>query len=674
MTPELIQAILWIPFAIIVLIAGVIFCISGYQKGLWRALIALGATVVAALLSILLAKLLSAAIAPAVWNSIAGQLEEINQIGMVASLLEGLVGMVVSLVLFSLMMFIFTIVLRIVSYHIKKEKLCPTKKSMRFGGMAVGAVSAVIYTLLLLMPLYGTLGAYVPAVETLLSLQQEQGEAQNLLRAISMHPVVKMSGSGPVSAAYGGLVEFQMGEATVNIPQMTEAMDKTMTAFENVMSADGADAIEKAQELIQVLRQEVVETPWFYSLSMEVVSELQKELDKEDIEGKEIVLEILDILDCPRKEFGENCAAILDFMGYALEQDIVSILDEEDMDRLYSSGIVQQAGALANVSEQSVAVKELLLSGMLYSAFDDNFAEASAFLDRHELGAVTDPKEQEREAEVFLMLLSGEGNRAEMIMRHPNLGEPAFWDLVQQSSFAEAIGLTRSDEAYLAEFLNNNAQAQQKVVARLKQCAAMPMDQSTFLKDCRTMAEILNMAEGEDNWYLDTTDAQIIRFAFETIGKERLASAARAGAAEWYTLSLSAIQTVEKNPELIVRQSQYGTYREDYLRYCVDMFRLFSTIKSGKMYTSASKAWSNDPYDVLRAVDGYLESRSMSVILEDMINAGGKDPLGLGRYMNSSQKSALKTILGEIVSNYSGDARTAAAEKAAIFRKFFQIS
>ena len=43
MSPQFIGTLLWIPFALVVLIAGLIYGIGGYKKGLWRALGSLGA-------------------------------------------------------------------------------------------------------------------------------------------------------------------------------------------------------------------------------------------------------------------------------------------------------------------------------------------------------------------------------------------------------------------------------------------------------------------------------------------------------------------------------------------------------------------------------------------------------------------------------------------------------
>ena len=70
MDTSMINLILWIPFLLAVVITGLIFMIGGYRKGIRRALVSLGATVVGAVLSILLAKVIAPLVTPAVSKSI----------------------------------------------------------------------------------------------------------------------------------------------------------------------------------------------------------------------------------------------------------------------------------------------------------------------------------------------------------------------------------------------------------------------------------------------------------------------------------------------------------------------------------------------------------------------------------------------------------------------------
>lgn len=56
MSPEILVTIIWIPFVLTALVAGLIYCISGYRHGLWRALVSLGAVILATVLSVLVSR------------------------------------------------------------------------------------------------------------------------------------------------------------------------------------------------------------------------------------------------------------------------------------------------------------------------------------------------------------------------------------------------------------------------------------------------------------------------------------------------------------------------------------------------------------------------------------------------------------------------------------------
>jgi len=446
MSPELISALLWIPFALVVLISGLIFCRSGYRKGLWRALLALGATLVAAVISFFLAKLLGSLVAPLIMGIIpndmfsgAGTLA-----GVMTELVNGLIKMGISLVLFPLLLFIFTIVLRIVSARIQKDKLTPTGKGMRWGGLGVGAASALLYTTLLLLPLYGTCSAYVPAVETIITLQESdksfaQSEAAQYLQAVSKHPVVQMFGAGSVSAVYGGLATLEVGDAKVDVSHMAVTADKVMSSFNALATATEENFEDLCKDLVDVLRQDVVETNWFYSLATEALEEARSYASQADEEMRFFINTVLDILDCSREDFEKNCEALLDFAAYALENDIAKIIEDRDFNAVYSAGIDRELGKLANASDQMVAVKKLALAAVVSSVLDNDINAALVFLEDYDIGILTDAAAQKKEAEALLLLI-GIGENTEyddVIKAHPALGEDALAALSAHPKFEE---------------------------------------------------------------------------------------------------------------------------------------------------------------------------------------------------------------------------------------------
>lgn len=245
----MIDLILWAPFALIVLIAGIIFCINGYKKGLWRALLSLAATAVSALISVLVTPL----IAKPVSQSVAPMIEGMNLFGtenpdpalteMVDELVRGVSQSVIALVLFGVIFFILTIILKVVSAKVKKEALLTEEKGLRFAGLGVRLLDTVLYALIMLMPLYGTLSAYVPAAAAVMNSSfapdEETKELAVSLDQLSGHLLVKTEGAVPLSTAYNALSEFSYGDtgAKVSLPEL---MDTVEVVLEHYNAADGS--------------------------------------------------------------------------------------------------------------------------------------------------------------------------------------------------------------------------------------------------------------------------------------------------------------------------------------------------------------------------------------------------------------------------------------------------
>ena len=129
------------------------------------------------LLSILLAGLLSYLIAPAIAGAIpVNALSPDPLTGHVIAALAGVaIRSALSMVLYGLFMLIFTIVLRSVSAKVQPDKLITTEKPMRWLGLGVGLLSAVIFTLLWLSPLYGSFAAFSPVAANIMAIREAPG-------------------------------------------------------------------------------------------------------------------------------------------------------------------------------------------------------------------------------------------------------------------------------------------------------------------------------------------------------------------------------------------------------------------------------------------------------------------------------------------------------------------
>ena len=117
MSTGLFTFLLFVPFLAVACIVGPMYFRSGYKRGLWRALLSLGATVVATLIALLLANLTAGMLAPSVSKLIPEDAFDSMGIvrGLAKSLIIGMVQDVLSVLLFGFILIIFLIFICIIN-------------------------------------------------------------------------------------------------------------------------------------------------------------------------------------------------------------------------------------------------------------------------------------------------------------------------------------------------------------------------------------------------------------------------------------------------------------------------------------------------------------------------------------------------------------------------------
>ena len=648
----ILQIALWAPFALVVSISAAIYMVNGFKRGLWRALIGLGATVVASLLSLLLARFLSGAVAKGLIPMVLKFVQQLLDISAIPEqilpLIQGAVQVLLALALYACIFFSVNIILRAIGGNVCSQKLRPSATWQKVLGMFTGAFCAVVYTLLLLLPLYGTMGAYVPAAQALVKLaeQEEESRTQQALQTITDHPVVQMSGSGPAKLLYEQLSQMELTDGSVNVAQMAQAMTDSLDAVQGLMQAESVEErLEKAEALIDVLRFQVVQQPWFHTMSQEVITQARAALPQEDSPEKQILEELLDIVDCPQEDFGENCSAILDFMAYVLDQDIMAIAEAEDEQALYDTGIIAKAGALANVTDEAVQVKRVLLRMSVAALLDKDLEKADAFLDRYQVGAVTDPQAQEQEAEAILVMMGAGGGdeNAMLVMRHPQLGEPAIRELIQMTSFQNVMGVAESPQN---DRWSQDPQVQEQLIGVMAMCAK----ESLFgLQYGEYRDALVDLGEFAETGRLDVrhiAQPEYLCKATEMMGKDIFTGYGRKHADLSYAFLTTWVQVVRQEPECIFYQvEQLGQKAEayDYAITCLDT--VMTAAKEGKLPKSLNGAREGD-----KAIykEMLLISSSQSVLrtMEQLTAEKGKDPLKLS--IGKTQRNVLQQLIGEL--------------------------
>ena len=475
MTPALLNLILWAPFLLVLLVSGLIFCISGYKKGLWRALISFGVTIVSAVISIFLANILAKVVAPTALSLIPTD-ELLGDLPIspdaVMQIISGLVGSIISLVLFVVLMFILTFILKLVSNAIKRRALITTEKGYKLGGLGVRFVDAVLYTVLLLLPIYGSIQAYVPTVQTVLNFVEIEGteEIKEYVDVLSAHPVVLMTKPSPIAAVYKGLQNFKVNDAVVNIPEIVETAGKTVTMLDDLSKKDLTELGKEDLEIIDHLRDNVVGEDWFYAVAGEAINSVKQEITNELDPEDEYSKMILELLDMDKESFEKNCTALLDIVELLIKHDLIAMLQGDDIDvvKLYESGCIPDALRIVNENDQLLAIKTMVIKNAVAEMFSEQPDKAAAFLKTLKLEKFTTDAQLKAEADAIGILIMNQNSGAviEVIKRHPMFTDATLDMILAEFKLSEILGFSGA----LGEFIDT-PEVTQKLLALLEDCS-----------------------------------------------------------------------------------------------------------------------------------------------------------------------------------------------------------
>ena len=426
LSPSVISIILWVPFVVVFLISALIFCIAGYRKGLWRALISLGITIVSAVISFFLSKLIAGIVSGGIVATVLAMLPA-DQVGVavIKTLIPSLVQAILAVVFFAGIFFVVTLIGKIIGNVVKREALQVEHPGLKWGGLGVRFLDAVVYTVLLLLPLYGTLGTFAPTVQTVLKLGcEEMAIFAEYLGAITNHPVVGMTNNSVIGDVYGGLMDASGttnpdGSTNVNVNEVVDAMDQTMVKFEALQSATNEEEFEDAcLDLVTHLKENVVEADWSYDMIQETTTIMKDEIvnSMQGASPEEIkqVENVVAMLDMTKEEFQENGVVMLDFVEYALKNDVMDSLETGDMSALQNEEFYAEAATMLNATEKTTEIKKYLITETINSVFVDDAEAANKIMASYDDSAVTTPEAQQQEIEAWLEVTTAE-NQEELV-------------------------------------------------------------------------------------------------------------------------------------------------------------------------------------------------------------------------------------------------------------------
>lgn len=647
MTPSLLNLILWAPFLLVLLISGLIFCISGYKKGLWRSLISLGVTIVSAAISMLLANVLAKVIAPSVVALVPME-DVVKDIPIspdtVAQIVGGLIGSVISLVLFVILMFVLTLILKLVSNAIKRRALITTQKGYKLGGLGVRFVDAVLYTVLLLLPIYGSIQAYAPTVQSLLSFVQtedneEMADIKEYVEVLASHPVVMMTKPSPIAAVYKGLQSFEVGDAVVNIPEIVETAKTTVSMLEDLSKKDITELGKEDLEIIDHLRDNVVDQDWFYAVADEGIKALKEQIpaDSDD----EYMQMLLPLLDMDKDSFKENCTALLDIAELLIKHDIINMMQKDEIDvvKLYESGCISEALRIVNGSNQLLAIKSMVIEKVVTELFGEDKAKADEFLKTLKLEKLETEEQLKKEAEAIGVLVMNQSSATilELIARHPMFTDRSLDMILDNFPMSEMLGFS----GVLGEFVDT-AEMTATLKSKLEECSKSSFGGLHFA-DYTNAIFAVNAVYSDYTFMVEddtlSKGGEAIEFALSNMGSFIKTNYPNASA------------NVEKLLKLAAKNAPF-TKGECYVGVINSLDKLITAIKTGSEPATLEQ---------LTVLDSILASDNGCAMIKALCK-NGSDPLSLS--LDANEKKWFDDAITALKAKYDEAAKKAEERKA----------
>ena len=729
MDATIVSIALWIPFGLSVLIAGLIFCISGYRKGLGQAAVGLAAVVIATVATVLLANLVSMLFSGASDGSIEG-----IALAMVKRPL-------LSLLFFWLLMPIVTIIFRSIANRIVKKRHAAPQTWQKLLGMVLGLVSAVVFSLFWLSPLYGSVEMAVGVADSVMTATQNDDlQLQSLLDAAGKHPLVTVSKGGPIKWVYQSTAQMGNGIESFSVTAMVESGEHCIaliTQLENAETPEEAARI--GTELIEYIRTDVVGEVWFYQLYKSGISTLLQNLETmdkapivetyrlcevildedgdghgyfglyhldqegnfvipvygpnhtpespipletifvdEDYDGtgiyvntKDLPYEIveenstleyngmeellmgqipvtedvkqllpifigaMETLDVDRKTFDANMDNLFGFLSRAMDAGLWSALEGEDRSILQNSDIVEDAGWLANSTQEAVAVKRVLIATFLMS----QNADAAQMMEQYDFSMITDPELQTQEASLlFKIILGDDCSLGEFVLEHPSLGVPAFQKMAEERSLAELCDLNEYDQKIFDQLAQQYPQIEEYVLDHCRETTGN-MQSPSAKEICQALCYVVHLRQSGSSSETDPS-AAALTIALDYYGDKWPEP-------ENPRLCKDIMEKILKvYPEALAGyEGQTGTYT-------CDMYWL-ATLLDYMLEQQAEGMSDYNWFSTLQYTAWYMQCENPVSMVKYLVDTRGNDPLQIRNQFSQSTRDQLKQDLGEFAEWYN---------------------
>ena len=660
--------LLFVPFFIVGLPIVICYMIKGYRAGLKHSVMSVLGTVIAVIVSVVLAKLttlaLSGVIVSLVHESLFAEAGVLS--GLVASLVQGIVGIVVAFVFFLIYFIVAVCVAKKLIQKIKFEKCRddPEKKHSKWLGLTIRAIDSIVVSSLCLIPVYGLLAYTVPVASSAYTAMEGESEDDPYLpffRCIENHPMVVLSRVGPTSMVIGALTDLDIGDASINLADMSEDIQDLLTQYIALTEASDEDRLDAFEKFNTTLRRVIVEEPWFYDFMRALVDETQNYVaDLPDSGDRETVQRILAVFDITEEEFRDNAVTLIDFVTYSIDCGMVERMRWDNYEYLPDEYYVE-LGKLINYSDQAVALKKEIvldaLTTLYYQDSDDYYTsyetareeaarKAQALMDAHWDDGYVSPDRQKREAYSFICftLKHDKADLIEGVARHPKFGADVAMQFVD-GGFVMSF-YDRWLEPSEGEAMYEKSQTIKDAVAKIvKERENAPMDDLELKKYFELVANtvvIVNADESGSYYYSVPDDEKAWSLLVDTIGEEYFATTNPTFGRELYTV-ISAQRNVPPEEGVYSVSVDFGSFIE-----------LVITAKNPRNWPDkVPDKNSRDSYysDLYSTASRLVSASRLCKGLKAVIEEKGSDPFGLGEKLTPAQKAVFEECIESAIEN-----------------------
>ncbi len=678
----LLYVVMWVPFLVCIGICGFLFCRRGYETGVWHSVFSVCATVFASVMSIVLARLASLALGPLIssFSLMAGERGSVLYL-LVSLFLPGIIQGAVALVLFFVFMLVSVPLLKKlaikIGYRSMKDKMNapePENRKEKAIGAAVRLADSLLFTVMLLLPLYGTVNAYAPSLESVCRITGEEGAVLEAAESLSEHPAVWLSKPAPFTAAYDLLTDFQVNGETVSPRRIGNVIETTAEKALHIVDLirTGEKVTEKTVlDLARYLEKNVVKADWAYAVSTEIIrlsAENVPEGQKESASYKYLLHPLSEgLCDMSRKEFVKSGEAVVDFAVYFIENAPGDLeLESMDTEYMYENGMFAALAETFNETEQLRLFKLCLYREAAYNTLSHNDNAVEIFMGSYDESRLTFEKDLEKEGEALYIILSNMGDltEAEALARHPYLGKDAFVRSCAYLDVEKLIGLYNVT-AEQREYVLSSNKVKDALIDALGSFSDVSLEKSLFSDYCRVLGDLCAFRPfdpaGDGNGSAVQKNESIVNVKCE---KGALSFALSALGEDYFALWDNSFSLRREVYELLVALSDNmqseeeleGSYNSA-CDACSSLVQLMTKVCFG-INMGEGEYTEGDWSDVFAAdVSSCLKSDILAESLKELTQKGN-DPFFVGAGLAQENKKWLRGLLDSVASSLSSEKAT----------------